>query len=328
MMEATYDITIIGGGPVGMFAGFYAGLRDVKVQIIESLEQLGGQVSAIYPEKTILDVAGYPKITGKDLISNLKAQLAEVDTEVKLKQTVLDVESVGDEFKITTNQEVTMSKSILIATGVGSFNPRKLAVDNADEFEDKQLFYGVTDLDKFKDQSVLVAGGGDSAIDLALLLNSVSPEVYILHRRDQFRAMEHSVKQLQESSVKLLTPYLIKGLEPVDQQVKVIAEKMKTKEPLEVVVDKLVVNYGFKSQDKVNDNWSIDLAKTKGQINVSQTGQTNLKNIVAVGDVATFDGKQALISTGFGEAPIAINHLISNLYPDRRGAMHSTSLNK
>lgn len=328
-MEEIYDITIIGGGPTGMFAGYYAGLRDTKTQIIESLPQLGGQVSALYPEKTILDVAGYPQIKGKDLIHKLNEQLALVDTEIKLNQTVENVELIDNVYHITTNQTVTKSRSILIATGVGAFNPRKLAVENAEILENKQLFYGISELNDFKDQSVLVAGGGDSAIDLSLLLDSIGDDVYLLHRREQFRALEHSVEQLNRSTIKQVTPYMIKALNVTEnEQVEVVAQKMKTQEPLKITVDKVLVNYGFSAKDNINERWNIDLDRNKGQIKVDQTSMTNLKYIAAVGDVATYDGKQSLIATGFGEAPIAINNLVNQLFPERRGPMHSTSMHK
>lgn len=172
--NATYDITIIGGGPAGMFAGFYAGLRNAKVQLIESLTELGGQASALYPEKTILDVAGYPMIKARNLVEQLEEQLKTVETDVKLNQTVNDIKKTTNGYQLITNQETTFTKAIIIATGVGAFNPRKLAVENSADFEGQHLFYSVKNLNQFKDQTILVAGGGDSAIDEALLLEQVA----------------------------------------------------------------------------------------------------------------------------------------------------------
>ena len=314
-----YDITIIGGGPAGMFAGFYAGLRNAKTQLIESLAELGGQVTALYPEKTILDVGGYPTIKARTLVDELEKQLTGADTAVKLNQTVIDVEQIDGGYQITTNQEVTKTKAIIIATGVGAFNPRKLAVDNSDDFEGKSLFYSVKHLEQFRDQTVLVAGGGDSAIDEALLLHGVAKKVYLLHRRDKFRALEHNVERLIQSTIEPVTPYLIKGLTQLDNgQVEVEAKKMKTEDVKKLVVDKIVVNYGFIAQD--------DALINRGTIEAQPSGRTELANVFAIGDVSTYDGKQPLIATAFGEAPMAINTIMKNLYPDRRGPIHSTSI--
>lgn len=328
-VDSFYDITIIGGGPAGMFAGFYAGLRNAKTQIIESLAEMGGQVTALYPEKTILDVGGYPDIKARTLVDELEKQLSGSDTAVKLNQTVIDVQRIDGGYQVTTNQEVTKTKSIIIATGVGAFNPRKLAVDNSEDFEGKSLFYSVKHLDQFRDQTVLVAGGGDSAIDEALLLHGVAKKVYLLHRRDKFRALEHNVERLIQSTIEPVTPYLIKGLTQLDNgQVEVEAKKMKTEEIKKLTVDKIVVNYGFIAQDDALNKWEAHPEINRGTIEVQPSGKTNLQNVFAIGDVSKYEGKQPLIATAFGEAPIAVNSIMKSLYPDRRGPIHSTSIRK
>ncbi|GAY72131.1 NAD(P)/FAD-dependent oxidoreductase [Lentilactobacillus kosonis] len=326
--DEVYDITIIGGGPAGMFAGFYAGLRNAKTQIIESLAELGGQVATLYPEKTILDVAGYPQIKGRELIAQLEQQLQTVATEVKLNTTVQNIKQVGDAFEVITNNGMTVSKSIIIATGVGAFNPRKLAVDNSDEFEGTNLFYSVKDLDHFKNRTVLVAGGGDAAIDEALLIESVAKQVYLLHRRDKFRAMEHSVDLLTESTVETVTPYLISELASEGDQVKITAKKMKSDEEMSMVVDDIVVNYGFIAQDDALSGWEVHPEGSRGKIHSGVSGITNIKNVFTIGDVADYETKQALIATGFGEAPLAVNEAMRSIYPDRRGPVHSTSIKR
>lgn len=327
--NSIYDITIIGGGPAGIFAGFYAGLRNARAQIIESLSELGGQVSALYPEKTILDVGGYPEIKARKLINQLEGQLRTVDTAVKLNQTVTNIQKNATGYQITTNQETTLTKGIIIATGVGAFNPRKLAVDNSADFEGHNLFYSVKNLDQFKDQTVLVAGGGDSAIDEALLLEKVAKKVYLLHRRDKFRAMEHSVDQLKSSSIETVTPYLIKGLSSIaGGRVAVSAKKMKSDDMIELQVDKIVVNYGFIAQDDALNAWNVHPDVNRGTIRVQPSGLTDLENVFAIGDVSKYEGKEPLIATAFGEAPIAVNALMQSLYPDRRGPLHSTAMHK
>ncbi|CAM2844463.1 NAD(P)/FAD-dependent oxidoreductase [Fructilactobacillus fructivorans] len=328
-MEKMYDITIIGGGPVGMFAGFYAGLRDAQTQIIESLPELGGQVKALYPEKTILDVAGFVGVTGDELITRLQKQLDTMDVDQKVDTKVTDVVKKDDYFEIETNHGVTKSKAMIIATGNGAFKPRELRADNAKELTGKRLFYSINDLNQFKDQDVMVAGGGDSAVDMALMLEKVANKVYLLHRRNEFRGLEYMVDRLKESSVKVVTPYLIKRLDEVDNRLKVTSKKVKTEDDeMSMMVDDLVVNYGFISNNRQLKEWQIQPALDHRLIEVNQTFETSVPGVFAIGDQITYPGKQDLIATGFGEAPTAINVLMKEIYPDRRGPVHSTSLHR
>lgn len=328
MSNNIYDITIIGGGPIGMFAGMYAGLRNAKFQIIESLSELGGQVNALYPEKTLLDIPAYPRLTGRQLVDNLHQQLDNMDGDIKLNQTVINVEKENHLFKITTNQEITETKSIIIAVGNGAFTPRKLNADGTDEFEGDQLVYTAKNLDDFKDKNVLVAGGGDSAIDQALMLEDVAKQVYLLHRRNEFRGLEHMIDLLKKSSVKLVTPYLIKKLSVAnDNQVRVHAKKMRTDDEfIDLDVDKILVNYGFISNNKDMQGWDLDLDEDHHATKVGPTLETNMHNVYAVGDQAKYDGKQTIIATGFGEVPIVINAIMNDLYPDNHAPIHSTQL--
>ncbi|KRM69725.1 thioredoxin reductase [Apilactobacillus ozensis DSM 23829 = JCM 17196] len=330
MNENIYDITIIGGGPIGMFAGFYSGLRNAKFQIIESLSELGGQVNALYPEKTILDVAGFTGLTGRELIKNLKSQLLTMNPEIKLNTTVNDVEKVDNLFKITTDKEITKSRAIIIATGNGSFKPRKLLAENADKFENKQIQYFIKNLDDYKNKTVLVAGGGDSAIDQALMLEKVAKKVYLLHRRNEFRGLERMVSTLKDSSVELITPYLIKKVEEIDNgQIELMAKKMRTDDEfINIDVDKMIVNYGFIANNKAMQAWKINLESNHRLLVVDETMATNIKNIYAIGDQATYQGKQTIIATGLGEVPLAVNGIMQNLYPDSNVPIHSTQLSK
>ncbi|MHA8138537.1 NAD(P)/FAD-dependent oxidoreductase [Lactobacillaceae bacterium Scapto_B20] len=328
MKDNLYDITIIGGGPVGMFAGFYAGLRNLKVQLIESLDELGGQVNAIYPEKEILDVAGFAGITGKELVQRLNKQLTTMDVDIKTGHAVTNLAKDPDGFSITTTKETTRSKAVLIATGGGSFEPRKLAVKDIEGFEGNQIIYSIQNLADFKDQTVIVAGGGNSAVDNALLLETVAKQVYLIHRRDEFRGMEHMIDVLNQSSVKLVTPYLIKKISAQGDQVNVSAKKMKTDDSIDILADKILVNYGFISSNKVSKNWVIDLDESRHMFNVDTQMETSVPGIYSVGDSATYEGKDTLIATGFGEVPLAINHIAKWLYPDRRQPVHSTSIKR
>jgi Thioredoxin reductase len=328
-LDKQYDLTIIGGGPAGIFAGFYAGLREASAQLIESLPVLGGQVSALYPEKRILDVAGIPNIQAQHLIDQQVEQFKQFPIDVKTEQTVTNIEKTADGFTVTTPSEVTHSKNVLIAVGNGSFAPRPLVIDNVKEFEGKSLFYAVTDLAHFKGHRVLIAGGGDSALDEALMLEPVAKSVHLVHRRNEFRALEHTVAQVKASTVDVQTPYMIKAIEKTDNGMLVTVKKMRSDDETETFeVDDVIVSYGFTSDHKTVDGWDIDLETDHRLFKVNTQMETSVPGIYAIGDSVTYPGKQALIATAYGEAPIAVNSIMAKLYPDRRGPMHSSSIIK
>ncbi|WP_308440891.1 NAD(P)/FAD-dependent oxidoreductase [Secundilactobacillus yichangensis] len=328
-LDKQYDLTIIGGGPAGIFAGFYAGLREASAQLIESLPVLGGQVSALYPEKRILDVAGIPNIQAQHLIDQQLEQFKQFPIDVKTDQTVTNIEQTADGFTVTTPRETTHSKTVLIAVGNGSFSPRPLAIDNVKEFEGKSLFYAITDLNHFKGHRVLIAGGGDSALDEALMLEPVAKSVHLVHRRNEFRALEHTVAQVKASTIDIQTPYMISAIEKTDDGMLVTIKKMRTDDETETIeVDDVIVSYGFTSDHKTVDGWNIDLATDHRLFKVDTQMATSVPGIYAIGDGVTYPGKQALIATAYGEAPIAVNAIMASLYPDRRGPMHSSSIIK
>jgi thioredoxin reductase len=327
-MSSEYDLTIIGGGPVGMFAAFYAGMRNAHVQLLESLPELGGQVQALYPEKMIHDVAGYPAIKGRDLVAQLAKQLAEFPIDVRTKSPVVDVTGQMGDFTITTTDgTVSHSKAIIVATGTGAFEPRRLAVENAAQFEGQQLFYHIPSLETFKDKTVLVAGGGDSAIDMALMLEPVAKKVYIMHRRNQFRGMEHSVDLLKASSVVIKTPFLIKEMQQLaNGQLDLMMKEVRGDAEEHVAVDDLIVNYGFIADHKAIEAWQVAPTMDHYLIDVNTEMNTNVAGVAAIGDAVTYPGKLGLIASGFGEAPNAVNQLMMTLYPERRSPLHSTTL--
>ncbi|MFC6995214.1 NAD(P)/FAD-dependent oxidoreductase [Streptococcus loxodontisalivarius] len=322
------DITIIGGGPVGLWTAFYAGLRGMKVKIIESLSELGGQPAVLYPEKKIYDIPAYPVITGAELTENLVEQLKrfEATTEICLKEEVLTFEKNEDIFTIETSKGQHQSKSIIIACGNGAFSPRQIGLDNEDEFADNNLFYNVHKLDQFAGKKVVIAGGGDSAVDWANHLDGIAESVTLIHRRDAFRAHEHSVEELKASNVNILTPYVpleLTGDNGFAKSLKV--QKVKSEETLDLEVDALIVSFGFSTNNKNLKNWNVDYKRSS--IHVSPRFETSLEGVYAVGDAADYDGKVDLIATGFGEAPTAVNQAINYIYPDSDNrAVHSTSL--
>lgn len=328
MMENLYDVTIVGGGPAGMFAAFYSGLHELKAQLIESLPQLGGQVAALYPEKQIWDVAGKAGVQGSKLVEDLKRQMSIAPIDQFLGEKVTNVVKEADgTFKIVSDKRTSYSKAVVIALGNGAFTPRKLALDGAAEMEGKQIRYFVTQKQDFAGQRVAVLGGGDSAIDMALMLEPVAKEVHLIHRRDTFRALEHTVSQLEASEVKVQTPYLPKAITKLDDgSVELTLKKMRSDEETKLNVDKVLVNYGFTSNNAALENWELPLASERGMIKVDSQMETSVKGVYAIGDGATYPGKAALIAVGFGEAPIAITALAKELYPKKRMATHSSSM--
>lgn len=327
-MEECYDVTIIGGGPTGMFAAFYCGLHQLKAQLIEALPQLGGQPAALYPEKRVWDVAGKAGVTGQELVDDLIAQLAVAPVDQFLGEKVTNViKEVDGTFTIQSKQRTSSSKAVVIAMGNGAFSPRQLALAGAKELEGRQVRYFVNHKKDFKDQRVVVLGGGDAAIDMALMLEDVAKQVYLVHRRNEFRALPLTVEQLEKSTVEKLTPYLPKDLVVnADQSVTLNLKKMRADEERPLEVDKILVNYGFTSNNAALKEWSLDLASERGQIKVDATMQTSVPGVYAIGDGATYEGKVDLIATGFGEAPIAITNLAKELYPKKKMATHSSSM--
>lgn len=327
-MEQTYDVTIVGGGPAGMFAAFYAGLHELKAQLIESLPQLGGQVAALYPEKQIWDVAGEAGVQGRELIAKLEKQMAIAPIDQFLGEQVTNVVKLANgTFKIESAQRTSYSKAVVIALGNGAFSPRRLALDGAAELEGQQVRYFVNNQTDFTDQRVAVLGGGDSAIDMALMLEPVAKEVHLIHRRDSFRALEHTVTQLKNSTVQVQTPYLPKDLRlNADDSVELTLKKMRSDEEKHLEVDKILVNYGFTSNNAALNEWELPLASERGLIKVDSRMETSVPGVYAIGDGVTYPGKAALIAVGFGEAPIAITALAKELYPKKRMATHSSSM--
>lgn len=327
MNDKIYDISIIGGGPAGMFAAYYARLRNLDVALIESLPKLGGQPETLYAKKHIYDVAALPKISGTDLTKQLTDQLAIRNCDQYLKTSVSSIERNNDLWELTTTQGVLKTKAIIIAIGNGAFHPRKLTFDYNKELELNNLNYFVNSIDDFKNKDVLVAGGGDSAVDWAIDLSKVSKHTSLIHRRNRYRAMESSVEKLNQSSVEQLNPYIIKNVEfnqKDHKKIDVTLKMIKSDELKIVTIDKLLVNYGFISDSKILHDWNVELSGPF--IKVSQEMETNLPNVFAIGDIVTYPGKLQLIATAFAEGPIAVTKALRNLYPDKDYFEHSTSL--
>ncbi|SDX21337.1 thioredoxin reductase (NADPH) [Marininema mesophilum] len=311
------EITIIGGGPTGLFAAFYAGMRKSTVKVIESMPQLGGQLSALYPEKYIYDVAGFPRVRAQELVDNLVEQCKLFEPQYCVDEKVLHIEKNADGlFEITTDKHVHLSQSVIITAGVGAFEPRRLNVTGAAKYEGINLHYFVTDLNYFAGKNVLIAGGGDSAVDWANMLEPIAASVTVIHRRDQFRAHETSVDTMRNSSVQIITPREIMALHGEDCIETAVIADPKQNIVEELPIDEVIVSYGFVSSLGPIQEWGLEIEK--GSILVNSRMETNIHGIYAAGDIATYPGKVKLIAVGFGEAPTAVNNAKQYIDPKAR----------
>lgn len=307
--DSVVEITIIGGGPVGLYGAYYAGLRGASVRIIESLPQLGGRLMALYPEKYIYDVAGFPKIYAKDFISNLTEQTLQYNPLINLNEKVTGV-VFNEEDKtytlITDQSNRYYSKTVIIAAGVGAFVPRKLDVKGINALEDSGVYYFVNDLSIFKDQRIVIVGGGDSAVDWALTLETSAKQVTLLHRLGRFQAHEDSVEKLLNSSVEVKFPsYEIKEVHGDDRVEAVTYFNSKTGEEKFLETDALLLNIGFLANLGPIAEWGIEIEKNS--IKVNSRMESNLPGVYGAGDIVTHPGKIKLIATGAGEAAVAVN---------------------
>jgi ferredoxin/flavodoxin---NADP+ reductase len=324
------DITVIGAGPTGLAAAYYGAHRDASVRIVESLEQVGGQVAAVYPEKHIFDVAGYPKINGQELIDRLTEQAMQYSPDVRLGETIETIEHLdGDVIALhTARGETLMTRTMIITAGHGAFNPRKLGIDDLERWEGNGLHYFVKQKAAFAGRRVALVGGGDSALDWAMgLQDTAALPIRLIHRRDRFRGLESSQNEVrrlaEEGRVEILTPCEVRGIDGNGRVEAIHVENTETGETQRVEVDELVTLLGFVSHLGPIANWGLEF-ENKRQIRVSQTMETNLPGIYAAGDVAGFEGKITLITVGFSEAAIAANHAVARIRGEKAQPKYST----
>jgi ferredoxin/flavodoxin---NADP+ reductase len=323
------DITIIGGGPTGLAAAYYGAHRDASVRIVESLEQLGGQVSAVYPEKHIFDVAGYPKVNGQELIDRLTEQAMQYSPDVRVGEVVDTIEHVDGAIHLhTASGETLRTRTMIITAGHGAFNPRKLDLPDLERWEGNGLHYFVRRKDVFAGRRVALVGGGDSALDWAMGLQDVAqPPILLIHRRDRFRGLESSVNEVrrlaEDGMVSILTPCEVREAAGNGRLEQITVENTETGEKTHHPVDELVTLLGFVSHLGAIANWGLEF-ENKRQIKVNRVMETNLPGVYAAGDVAGYDGKITLISVGFGEAAIAANHAIAHIRGEKAQPKYST----
>lgn len=328
------DVTILGAGPTGLAAAYYTGHRDASVRVIESLEQIGGQVAAVYPEKHVYDVAGHPRIQGQALVDLCAEQGLQWGADVRLGEEVRELERLSEDgeelLAISTNRgNRFLTRALVITAGHGAFEPRKLGVESIDEWEGRGLHYFVRRKDVFRDRMCVIVGGGDSALDWALgLQDTARPPIALVHRRDKFRALESSVNEARrledEGRVRIMTSSEVKQIHGDGHIEAVTIEDVTKGELTTVQCEALITLLGFHSHLGAIADWGLEL-EGKRQIRVDpMTMETNLTRIFAAGDVAGYPGKITLITIGMGEAAIAANHAVAQIRGEKVQPKYST----
>lgn len=322
-----YDITIIGGGPTGLFGSFYAGLRGLKTKVVDVLPELGGQLTALYPEKYVYDVAGHPKILAKDLAKALATQAQLFKASMVLGEKVLNIQRVDENWKIVTDKNGEhWSKSILLALGAGACVPKKLDVDYDHNLEGESVFYAVKNKEKFRDKNILIIGGGDSAVDWANEFSVLAKQVTLIHRRDQFRAVQTSVEEMKRNKVDVKTFYELKQIHGNGNIEGATIFDNRTGKEEQLDVDAIVINIGFVINLDFLKAWGLTMEVNA--ITVNEKMETNLPGVYAAGDICTHPAKLKLIATGAAEAATAVNFACTYINPSAKAFPgHSSNLN-
>lgn len=306
------DLLIIGAGPTGLFGAYYAGFRGLSVAVMDSLPEPGGQVSAMYPEKQIFDVAGFTSVKGQALVDSLVEQANQFEPTYLLGHRADTLTEEEDEITIATDQGLTVvAKAMLITAGIGQFSPRALPAGS--EYEGRGLRYFVPKLDELANLDVLIVGGGDSAFDWAQSLDPIARSITLIHRRDRFRAMEHTVQKVLDSRCDVLTFWEVSAVHGDGHVSGAEIVNSKTEERRTLDVQAIVAALGFIADLGPMTRWGLE--QRKRRILVDSAMRTNLPRVFGAGDIVDYDGKVNLIATGFGEAATAVNNALPVIDP-------------
>lgn len=327
------DIIIIGAGPVGLFTIFEAGLLKLHCHLIDSLAQPGGQCSEIYPKKPIYDIPGFPSILAGDLVDNLMEQAAPFKPGFTLGESALDIQKKEDDKFIVTTDKGTQHEApiVIIAGGLGVFQPRKPPIANIEKFEDKGVEYIIKDPEFYQDKHVVISGGGDSALDWSIHLadNNIAAEVTLVHRRDSFRGHLDSVQRVVDLAdtgrIKLVTNAEVTGLDGFDKLEHVVI-KHKTEGEYIKQTDHFIPLFGLKPTLGPIGNWGLDIEKNAIKVDTLDYS-TNIPGIYAVGDVNTYENKLKLILCGFHEGTLAVQSAFARIHPEKKNVLKYTTVN-
>lgn len=315
------DVVIIGAGPVGLFAVFECGMLGLKCHVVDSLEEIGGQCTALYPEKPIYDIPACPTIQAADLIARLEAQAAPFKPVFHLSQTLEQLHEQDNGFYLQTSTGTQFQTSaVIIAAGAGSFGPNRPPIDNIEQFEGTSVFYAVRNRTSLAGKRIVIAGGGDSALDWALSLVDIAKSVSIVHRREQFRAAPETLSRVkqyaQQGKIDLVAPYQLKGLEGDNAQIKKVIVAAIDGQTRLIEADILLPFFGLTASLGPIAQWGLGLDRNAILI-TQETSESSKAGIYAVGDIASYPHKLKLILTGFAEAAQAAHSIYRRLYPDK-----------
>ena len=324
------DILIIGAGPTGLFAVFEAGLLKLKCHIIDALPQAGGQLTELYPKKPIYDIPGFPEVLAGDLVNNLLEQSKQFQPGFTLGETAETIKKLDDgTFVVTTNKGTEHhAQAIAIAGGLGSFEPRKPLIEDIEFYENKGVEYFVKDPEHFRDKNIVIAGGGDSALDWSIFLSDIAKSVTLIHRRNEFRGALDSVEKVQElkhsGKIKLITPAEVVGLNGAEKLESIDIEENGAHRKLET--DYFIPLFGLTPKLGAIANWGLDIEKNAIKVNNSLDYQTNIDGIYAIGDVNTYPGKLKLILCGFHEATLMVQSVYQRMNPGKKYVLKYTTV--
>ena len=327
------DIIIIGAGPVGLFTVFEAGLLKLKCHLIDSLPQPGGQCSEIYPKKPIYDIPGFPSVLAGDLVDNLVEQAAPFKPGFTLGEAAVDIQKTEDDKFIVTTDKGTqhIAPNVIIAGGLGVFEPRKPPIDNIVDFEDKGVEYIIKDPELYRGKRVVIAGGGDSALDWSIFLaeKGIASEVALVHRSSSFRGHLDSVQKVIDladaGKIKLITEAEVVGLKG-DGKIEHVVISHKTNGEMDYPTDHFIPLFGLKPSLGPIANWGLEIEKNAIKVDTLDYS-TNISGIYAVGDVNQYEGKLKLILCGFHEGTIAVQSAFARIHPDKKNVLKYTTVN-
>jgi thioredoxin reductase (NADPH) len=327
-MTIKTDAVIIGAGPVGLFSVFELGILGLNAHVIDNLDKIGGQCIELYPDKPIYDIPGVPNCTGELLIKNLLDQIKPFKPEFHLNQRVNEIKKNDKLWRVITSEnKIFETPNIIIAGGVGSFEPRKVDIKNAEKFEGKGFYYSVKDKSKFKDQIIAIFGGGDSALDWTLELSNIAKKIYLIHRREDFKGAPHTLSKIKEiaktGKIEIKTFY---KLTDVNGDLKLnnieIQKNNETKEVLNI--DSVIAFFGLKMELGPIANWGLNLEEKCILVN-TKNFQTNEDGIFAIGDICTYPGKLKLILSGFHEGALAARECFARSRPNENYVFQYTT---
>ncbi|MBP6001374.1 MAG: NAD(P)/FAD-dependent oxidoreductase [Flavobacterium sp.] len=324
------DILIIGAGPTGLFTVFEAGLLQLKCHIIDALPQPGGQLAELYPKKPIFDIPGYPEVLAGDLVTNLMEQIKQFQPGFTLAETAETIDKLADgTFIVTTNKGTKHhAKAVAIAGGLGTFEPRKPIIENISAYEEKGVEYFVKDPELFRDKEIVIAGGGDSALDWSIFLSNVAKKVTLVHRRNEFRGALDSVEKVQElkkeGKITLITPAEVVGIQGEQHVESITLDRDGVLEQLNT--DYFIPLFGLTPKLGAIANWGLEIEKNAIKVNNALDYQTNIDGIYAIGDVNTYPGKLKLILCGFHEATLMCQSVYNRINPGKRYVLKYTTV--